>query len=208
EMFRRDRVRDRDRNRDQNGFPPCGHVRVLVVGDSGVGKSSIVHLIVNGTTVSNIQQTVGCNVGIKFMTYGGSGSSSSTSSKGEKERDFFVEMWDVCGHERYKDCRSLFYSQINGLDLNPELGESIGAGFGLRSHLLQFKEDDQTECNLNLRVVKCFFKTRTLLSRNPGTPTADFAPFYEEGVIQPAAINRGRLWLAVSPAAIKGRRPD
>ncbi|GLJ17786.1 hypothetical protein SUGI_0310690 [Cryptomeria japonica] len=114
-MFRRDKDRDRDRFREQNGFSPCGQVRVLVVGDSGVGKSSIVQFIVNGVPVSNIQQTVGCKVGIKLMTYGGSGSSSSTSSKGEKDREFFVELWDVSGHERYKDCRSLFYSQINGI---------------------------------------------------------------------------------------------
>jgi GTPase SAR1 family protein len=49
----------------------------------------------------------------QHTTYGNSGSSSS-SLKGDSERDFFVELWDVSGHERYKDCRSLFYSQING----------------------------------------------------------------------------------------------
>lgn len=118
-MFRRDRDRDRnrdrDRVRDQNGFSQCGQVRILVVGDSGVGKSSLVHLIVNGTSVSHLQQTVGCSVGVKHMTCGGSSSSSSTSNNGERVRDFFVELWDVCGHERYKDCRSLFYSEINGI---------------------------------------------------------------------------------------------
>jgi hypothetical protein len=31
-MFWRDRERE---NKDQNGGPPCGQVRVLVVGDSG-----------------------------------------------------------------------------------------------------------------------------------------------------------------------------
>jgi Rab-like protein 3 len=49
----------------------------------------------------------------QHTTYGNSGSSAS-SLKGDSERDFFVELWDVSGHERYKDCRSLFYSQING----------------------------------------------------------------------------------------------
>ncbi|XP_052189246.1 small GTPase LIP1-like isoform X2 [Diospyros lotus] len=52
---------------------------------------------------------------MKYTTYGGSGSSSSNSMKGDSERDFFVELWDISGHERYKDCRSLFYSQINGV---------------------------------------------------------------------------------------------
>ncbi|KAK4382510.1 Small GTPase LIP1 [Sesamum angolense] len=59
-------------------------------------------------------QTVGCTVSVKHTAYGNSGSSSS-SMKGDAERDFFIELWDISGHERYKDCRSLFYSQINGV---------------------------------------------------------------------------------------------
>ncbi|KAK1306276.1 putative GTP-binding protein [Acorus calamus] len=108
------RERERESEKDQNGGPPCGQVRVLVVGDSGVGKTSLVHLIVKGSATSHPAQTVGCTVGVKHITYGSSGSSSN-SIKGDAERDFFVELWDVSGHERYKDCRSLFYSQINGV---------------------------------------------------------------------------------------------
>lgn len=52
-------------------------------------------------------------INIQHTTYGTAGGSSN-SIKGDAERDFFVELWDVSGHERYKDCRSLFYSQING----------------------------------------------------------------------------------------------
>ncbi|KAM6563667.1 hypothetical protein CsatB_023665 [Cannabis sativa] len=109
-MFWKERERD---NKELNGGPPCGQVRVLVVGDSGVGKTSLVHLIVKGSSIARPPQTVGCNVDVKHTTYGNAGSSSN-SIKGDSERDFFVELWDVSGHERYKDCRSLFYSQING----------------------------------------------------------------------------------------------
>lgn len=110
-MFWRERERE---NNEQNGGPPCGQVRVLVVGDSGVGKTSLVHLIVKGSSITRPPQTVGCTVCVKHTTYGNSGSSSN-SIKGDSERDFFVELWDVSGHERYNDCRSLFYSQINGV---------------------------------------------------------------------------------------------
>nr|XP_034901692.1 small GTPase LIP1-like isoform X2 [Populus alba] len=110
-MFWRDRERE---NKDQNGGPPCGQVRVLIVGDSGVGKTSLVHLIIKGSSIARPPQTIGCTVGVKHITYGNSGSSSS-SIKGDSERDFFIELWDVSGHERYKDSRSLFYSQINGV---------------------------------------------------------------------------------------------
>ncbi|XP_043722645.1 small GTPase LIP1-like [Telopea speciosissima] len=110
-MFWRDREKE---NKEPNGGPLCGQVRVLIVGDSGVGKTSLVHLIVKGSSISRPPQTIGCSVGVKHTTYG-SPSSSSNSIKGDAERDFFVELWDVSGHERYKDCRSLFYSQINGV---------------------------------------------------------------------------------------------
>ncbi|KAG4173362.1 hypothetical protein ERO13_A11G053900v2 [Gossypium hirsutum] len=110
-MFRRERERE---FKEFNGGPPCGQVRVLVVGDSGVGKTSLVHLIVKGFSTACPPQTIGCTVGVKHTKYGSPGSSSS-SLKGDAERDFFIELWDVSGHERYKDCRSLFYSQINGV---------------------------------------------------------------------------------------------
>ncbi|THG23959.1 hypothetical protein TEA_004682 [Camellia sinensis var. sinensis] len=100
-MFWRERERE---NKELNSGPPCGQVRVLVVGDSGVGKTSLVHLIVNGSSIAHPPQTIGCTVGVKHTTYGNSGSSSN-SIKGDGERDFFIELWDVSGHDRYKDCR-------------------------------------------------------------------------------------------------------
>ncbi|KAJ4878618.1 putative GTP-binding protein [Raphanus sativus] len=107
--------REREReSKEQILAPLCGQVRVLVVGDSGVGKTSLVHLINKGSSLQRPSQTIGCTVGVKHITYGSPGSSSS-SIQGDSERDFFVELWDVSGHDRYKDCRSLFYSQINGV---------------------------------------------------------------------------------------------
>ncbi|KAH1082791.1 hypothetical protein J1N35_022552 [Gossypium stocksii] len=110
-MFWREREME---NKELNGGPPCGQIRVLVVGDSGVGKTSLVHLIVKGSSTAHPHRTIGCTVGVKHTTYGCPGSSSS-SLKGDAERDFFIELWDVSGHERYKGCRSLFYSQLNGV---------------------------------------------------------------------------------------------
>lgn len=111
-MFWRDRESDK-KERDTGG-PHCGAVRVLLVGDSGVGKTSLVHLIEKGSSIAHASPTIGCTVGVKYTTYGNSGSSSS-SINGDSEREFFIELWDVSGHERYKDSRSLFYSQINGV---------------------------------------------------------------------------------------------
>ncbi|KAG6534538.1 small GTPase LIP1-like isoform X1 [Zingiber officinale] len=112
-MFWRQRERENS-SWEYNSGPPLGQVRVLVVGDSGVGKTSLVHLILKGASISRPSQTVGCTVGIKHISYG-SASSSSNSLNVDSQRDFFIELWDVSGHERYKDCRSLFYREINGV---------------------------------------------------------------------------------------------
>ncbi|XP_058179459.1 small GTPase LIP1-like [Rhododendron vialii] len=110
-MFWREREEEK---KEVNGGTACGQVRVLVVGDSGVGKTSLVHLILKGSSIYSPSQTIGCTVSVKHTTYGNSGSSSN-SIKGDGDRNFFVELWDVSGHDRYKDCRSLFYSHINGV---------------------------------------------------------------------------------------------
>lgn len=103
-----------DKKHDGDEGGASGHVRVLVLGESGVGKSSLVHLMVHGSPIVTPRRTVGCTVEVKHITFGGTGGSSS-SLLGRRERDFFVELWDLSGHERYKECRSLFYSQINGI---------------------------------------------------------------------------------------------
>ncbi|KAI0524066.1 hypothetical protein KFK09_003430 [Dendrobium nobile] len=98
----------------QSGGPPFGQIRILVVGDSGVGKTSLVHLILKGCSIAHPRPTVGCAVGVKHISYG-SASMSSNNLKGDGENDFFVELWDISGHDRYKDFRHLFYTQINGV---------------------------------------------------------------------------------------------
>ncbi|CAA0401686.1 unnamed protein product [Arabidopsis thaliana] len=91
--FWRERGRE---NKEHMVAPLCGQIRVLVVGDSGVGKSSLVHLIVKGSSIVRPSQTIGCTVGVKHLTYA-SPASSSSIIKGDSERDFFVELWDVSG---------------------------------------------------------------------------------------------------------------
>eukprot|EP00850_Spirogloea_muscicola_P008199 SM000043S15827 [mRNA] locus=s43:388736:390958:+ [translate_table: standard] len=92
---------------------------------AGVGKSSLVHLIVNGRPTATPPRTIGCSVAIKYLEYsattgrsggGGGGGGAAASWRGDTPcRGFFVELWDVAGHEQYRECRSLFYSQINGV---------------------------------------------------------------------------------------------
>jgi Rab-like protein 3 len=80
-------------------------VRVLVIGDAGVGKSSFVHKLCHGSVLKDPRCTVGCNIEVMLHRYAPSGN------------NFFVELCDLGGHPKYKHSRDIFYSQINGIVL-------------------------------------------------------------------------------------------
>lgn len=44
-------------------------VRILVLGDSGVGKTSLVHLIASGRPLSHITYTIGASNEVKLHEY-------------------------------------------------------------------------------------------------------------------------------------------
>ena len=44
-------------------------VRILVLGDSGVGKTSLVHLISRGKPLSHITYTIGASIEVKLHEY-------------------------------------------------------------------------------------------------------------------------------------------
>ncbi|KAK7080440.1 Rab-like protein 3 [Halocaridina rubra] len=83
-------------------------VKILVVGDSGVGKTSLVHLICHGTALSNSSWTIGCSVEVRIHEY-----REGTPS----QRQYFVELWDVGGNNSHKNARHVFYNQVHGIIL-------------------------------------------------------------------------------------------
>jgi len=76
-----------------------------VVGDSGVGKTSLVHQLCYGSVLKDPRWTVGCQTEVKLQKH-------RASSK-----KFFLEFWDVGGSRKYELTRTIFYSQINGIML-------------------------------------------------------------------------------------------
>uniref|UniRef100_A0A1Q3G2T8 Rab-like protein 3 n=1 Tax=Culex tarsalis TaxID=7177 RepID=A0A1Q3G2T8_CULTA len=87
-------------------------VRVLVVGDSGVGKTSLTHLIANNEPLTSPGWTVGCAVEVKLHEY-----KEGTPS----QNSFFVELWDVGGSISHKNTRGVFYQPTNGIILVHDL---------------------------------------------------------------------------------------
>lgn len=79
-----------------------GTVRILVVGDSGVGKSSLVHQLCHSTELQNPNWTIGCSTDVKIFHSQQAG------------KPYFLEFWDVSGQRKFKLSREFFYQQING----------------------------------------------------------------------------------------------
>jgi GTPase SAR1 family protein len=74
-------------------------VRILVVGEVGCGKSTLVNALCS-TRKRKLQScttTIGCSVSVKLLP------ASRT----------FIEFRDVGGHDAYKDVRSVFYTDVN-----------------------------------------------------------------------------------------------
>jgi len=85
------------------------NVRVLVLGDSGVGKSTLVHLLCEKQVNTALSYTIGCTVGA--LLHSGRGSSET-----------FVEFVDVGAANAYACARSVFYQEpFHGLILVHDL---------------------------------------------------------------------------------------
>nr|CAX73853.1 RAB, member of RAS oncogene family-like 3 [Schistosoma japonicum] len=83
--------------------------KVIVGGDSGVGKTALVHLICNQQTLLHPSYTIGCSVDIKVHLYNNNDST--------KEHPYFIELWDIGGSNSHENTRSIFYQNLHGLIL-------------------------------------------------------------------------------------------
>nr|XP_061799613.1 rab-like protein 3 isoform X1 [Nerophis lumbriciformis] len=91
-------------------------VKVLVLGDSGVGKSSLVHLLCQNQVLGNPSWTVGCSVDVRVQDY---------KEGTPDEKTFYIELWDVGGSvgsaSSIKSTRAVFYNSVNGIILVHDL---------------------------------------------------------------------------------------
>ncbi|KAJ3057439.1 hypothetical protein HK097_006367 [Rhizophlyctis rosea] len=86
-------------------FDPTDKVRVVVVGDPGVGKTSLLNILCHGEPLRAHARTAGVNVDVKVHDH------TRTS------KPYFVEFIDVAGSCKHRHSRSIFYSNINGIIL-------------------------------------------------------------------------------------------
>merc|ERR1719411_1729361 len=80
-------------------------IRLLVIGDSGSGKTSLVSRITEDKLPSSTQWTQQANVSVMMH------------SSNNSHRPYFVEFIDVSGLITSKMARAVYYSKIDGIIL-------------------------------------------------------------------------------------------
>lgn len=76
--------------------------KILLVGDSGVGKSSLLLSFIS-THVDDLSPTIGVDFKIKFLTVG--------------EKKLKLTIWDTAGQERFRTLTSSYYRGAQGIIL-------------------------------------------------------------------------------------------
>ncbi|ALC49161.1 CG4789 [Drosophila busckii] len=87
-------------------------VRIVIVGDSGVGKTCLTHLIAHNESLIRPGWTVGCNIQVKIHEF-----KEGTA----RQCPYFVELFDIGGSLSHKNTRSVFYNCIHGIILVHDL---------------------------------------------------------------------------------------
>lgn len=117
-------------------------IKVLVLGDSGVGKSSLVYLIANSQPIVNGAWTIGCTVEVKHHEY---------SEGTPNQRSCFIELWDVGGSRSHSIARQIYYTSFHGIILVHDL-TNIKSHANLRKWLGEvfYSRDPSRESGFNV----------------------------------------------------------
>jgi Rab-like protein 3 len=117
-------------------------IKVLVLGDSGVGKSSLVHLICHSQPITSPSWTIGCSIDVKLHEY---------KEGTPQQRSYFIELWDIGGSRSHSIARSVFYSSFHGIILVHDI-TNRKSQLNLRKWLghVFYSKDSQIKENQNI----------------------------------------------------------
>ena len=76
-------------------------IKVIIIGEAGVGKTSLVKKFVSGHFTRDYRTSIGANLFVKELNLN---SDSNVS----------IQIWDIAGQERWKKMRHLYYRGAHG----------------------------------------------------------------------------------------------
>ena len=82
--------------------------KVIIAGDSGVGKTAAVSRFVDGRFVTNTKSTIGVDFSLKNV---------NISLDSQKEAQIALQIWDVAGESRFRSILPYYIAGTQGLIL-------------------------------------------------------------------------------------------
>ena len=80
---------------------PDQQFKILMIGESGVGKSALLARFVDGNFEPNFISTIGVDFKIHYMRVG--------------QQDIKLQVWDTAGQERFRTITTSYYRGANGI---------------------------------------------------------------------------------------------
>lgn len=76
-------------------------IKVIIIGEAGVGKTSLVKRFVSGHFTKDYRTSIGANLFIKELNI-------------SSDNNVSIQIWDIAGQERWKKMRHLYYRGAHG----------------------------------------------------------------------------------------------
>lgn len=137
-------------------------IKVLVLGDSGVGKTSLVHLICHNEALRNGPWTIGASVDVRLHEF---------QEGTPNQKSYFIELWDIGGSRGHFIARQILFQNVHGIILVHDLTNS-------KSHVNLRKWLNEVFCQRDLvrEPTTTAFSFSALLGAPPSFDDIDFDP--------------------------------
>ena len=76
-------------------------IKVIIIGEAGVGKTSLVKKFVSGRFTSDYRVSIGANLFVKELSL-------------NSDTDVSIQIWDIAGQEKWVKMRHLYYRGAHG----------------------------------------------------------------------------------------------
>ena len=126
-------INSKDSNKSQNVYK----FKIILIGDSGVGKTSLLMKYMDGEFISDINCTINAEFKIKSINI-----DPLTSVQ--------ITIWDTCGQEKYKSITKQYFEDVDGIILIYDVSD-INSFIDLNKWLNEIKKN----CLKNVSVIIC-----------------------------------------------------
>ncbi|CAD8048239.1 unnamed protein product [Paramecium sonneborni] len=146
-------------------------LKIIVIGDSGVGKTNLLLRYVNHTFQNDLKSTIG----VQFF-------SKLVSIKNEYIK---LQLWDTAGQERYRSISTSYYKGSHGVIICFDLTHQESL-----DNVVKWYQEVKQQADLNIKIILIGNKLDLSEQRVVGTDTAQqVAKQIGAGYIETSALN-------------------